>query len=187
MERRRRWLGYVAIGVGMLALVVALGGRAWGLGSRGRGDGQQARGAVAPQSVPQPAQAPQAAPQRQQSQGDAQGSDQRVEAGRAGRGAGERDGRLPFGHGLIEGIGTLVGGLLLGGLGLFLLRPHVGQRLLRAGRAWRTGQHSEADWHTTRASAPPSDTRATPPTVPALPQTPPTAPYTGETTRFYDF
>ncbi len=59
MERRSRWLGYVAIGLGVLALVVSLSGRSFGPRSFERstsGAAPQADGrSVAPDSAQGPA------------------------------------------------------------------------------------------------------------------------------------
>jgi len=65
MEGRRNWLGYAAVGIGLLALVIALSDRAGGIGSyAGLSWGQvgPAPFRYAAPAAPQPPQAPQAQP-----------------------------------------------------------------------------------------------------------------------------
>lgn len=62
MERRQQWLGYVAIGLGMLALLVALGGRGGGSwmmrGDHGYGERERAVAPVQVAPAPDQPQAP---------------------------------------------------------------------------------------------------------------------------------
>jgi hypothetical protein len=61
MNRRQSWMGYIAIGLGLLALVVALGGRGFGPWERGPIYGFQTRERVVqPPVVPAVPEAPRA-------------------------------------------------------------------------------------------------------------------------------
>lgn len=132
MEGNRRWFGWIAIGLGVLALLIALAGR--GFGPRMLAG---VVGADVPQAYPQQSAGP-------QSGALAPGANAQQGAGRAGggrqRGAGvsraeARPGGGPMGHmgfgpgGLFGFPFKLFGGLsqlgplvLLAGLGLWLLR-----------------------------------------------------------------
>lgn len=188
LERRGNWLGYVAVGLGTVALLVALGGR-MGSSQVTVNVPSSAIGQAAPTAVA-PSQAPTAASNRGQAQGDPRHAFGRGGGGRGperhGRGPGLFGAWLPWGHHFGEGIKLLLGGLLAG-LGLLLLwrNGFFGPRSggFGRGRRWRGG-HASGEWHGGQRPAPP----AGPPPPPGGPSsTPPSPPYTGETGRFHDF
>ena len=134
MDGKRRWFGWVAIGLGAVALLVALLGRGFGpqMGAAGRpganmqqqnaqpGPGQQN---AQPQNGPGANAQPGAGRQHAQSQGGLAGPD-----GEARRGGGRQDGGFGMGGGLRLPF-RLIGGAfqwimlaLLIGLGVWMIR-----------------------------------------------------------------
>lgn len=198
MYARRNWLGYLAIGLGLAALIISISGRmdsprgsiqpVAGYGRR-NGPAAAAQGAQ-PQAAPQSAApaAPHAAPvapntpQEQVTPGFGTG---RSFAGRRPTGDARRS---PLG-----GLIPLVGGLLVMGLGLTLF-VGSGRRGRRGGQQGGPGAGQpiggEQDRQQVAAvypAAAPQPQPAAPVVAPAPPQTPPASPQTGETTRLYDF
>ncbi len=204
MYARRNWLGYLAIGLGLVALIVSIGGRM----DSGRGGMQTAGGygrrngpaAAAPGSLPQAA--PQAAapavpntapvaPNAAQGQVNPRSGADRSFAGAgpgwAGRGPSGDARRSPFG-----GVIPLVGGLLVMGFGLALF-VGPGRRGRRGGHQGGpgAGQPVSGEYGAQQVAAVyPTATpqpQPAPAVAPAPQQTPPASPNTGETTRLYDF
>ncbi|MBA3945204.1 MAG: hypothetical protein H0X37_11650 [Herpetosiphonaceae bacterium] len=192
MYARRNWLGYLAIGLGLVALVVSLSGRMDGprggmqtAGGYGRRNGPAA---VAPDVQPPTAAVP-AAPNGAQGNAGQGAVNPRLGAGRGPIGD---VGRSPFGH-PFGGVVPLVGGLFVIGLGLALFVA-PGRRGRRGGHQGGPGAgqlvSGEQDWQSVAAvypSAAPQPQPAAPAVAPAPPQTPPASAHTGETTRLYDF
>lgn len=184
MERRNNLLAYLALGLGVAALVIGLGGRMERRGSlptnRDGHAGRNVPQAAAPQTPPV-----QVAPNPGQGQVEPRrGMDRRDDDDFGGFGfAGDR-GRFD------GGAGKLIGGLLIAGLGLFLLRSRIGHGPRRGGFGRGHRERYEAAWQPVSPTPAPPPAQANPPAAPPpqASQTPPTPPaYTGETTRFYDF
>ncbi|MBA3943740.1 MAG: hypothetical protein H0X37_04170 [Herpetosiphonaceae bacterium] len=188
MERRQGLLGYLAVGLGVVALIVALGGRFSGgeMHSRYRGgnDPQLAQREQAPvtqaTAVPQAPTAPQAqgqsAPQGNGRHGhgsrDAQ-SQYGGERSQGDRGEFRGDHRGPFGF--LSGIFPLLAALVVMGVGF---RLFSGGRRGRGG-PWQggPGQHGHGPWGQPQQGQPQQPAPQTPP-----PPSP--TPHTGDTRRF---
>ena len=135
MERRQQWLGYVAIGLGMLALLVALGGRGGGpqimRGDYGYGEWERAVPPVQVAPVPVQPPAPAAVPQAQRMPMHEEFTFRHREGPPAAMG---RQGGWGHGHpGMFFGPGMVLDKLaklalicLLFALGLRFLRGHQG-------------------------------------------------------------
>ncbi|MEO7912833.1 MAG: hypothetical protein ABIV47_24550 [Roseiflexaceae bacterium] len=137
MDGKRRWLGWIAIGLGAAALIVALIGRGFGsqIGAAGR------PGAIAQQQNAQPQAGPDAGQQNAQPRAGRQGEqagpggEARRGGGRPGDGGFGRGGgpRLPFK--LIGGSFQWVMLALLLGLGVWMIRGRNNVAASTGGRA----------------------------------------------------
>lgn len=164
MERRQQWLGYVAIGIGMLALLVALGGRGderrMMRGEYGYGGWERSAPPMQVAPVPAQPQAPAAAPQAPRMEEEYgfrhQGGPPWM-MGRQGDGWGD-------GHpGMFFGPGMLLGGLAK--LALIFLLFSLGLRFLRGRRGPHGGPPAHGGGGTPPSGPPSGGTPTVGPTV----------------------